>query len=543
MKKHYERVVEDTNKRVKRALRIQVQEIGSQFYGGFRDDNRLVEAKYAIYQVVTMIGAYSNKDTDWYQEEKLEESIRKGLSYIACVQHDNGLFDYIDCNFYSAPDTAFMLKGMFPALHYLKNIERTKEQEYFYTQLYKIGRNAAFGLLQGGFHTPNHRWAIASALYECADFFEAPELLEACAQYLNEGIDCNEDGEFAEKSAGTYNGVNDEAMIVMGDYSHEEVYYDYAIRNLRMMLTYIEPDGTVFTANSTRQDNGKRIFPTEYYWMYLRMGKEKDIPEFLSMANYIFELIEEYQLLSPDILLFFMVHPEFVNLEYEDSTKAKIFHKVYTDSGIARIGCGDYTYTVMKDKSTFLYFSNHSLDVGLKIGGSLCEHRAFIPETLEETADGFTLTQVMKGWYYLPLKEKPHTTDWWQMNHEKREKIWGPDIHIRVQVKEVSGGIDVHMKLTGIQTAPFRVEASVTGAHMVENQFFDAPAINGGYILAKEGMITVSNTSDCIKIGPGFGTHSYIAGKFGSEAQQKYGFTIYFTDYTEFEHCIQIRNI
>jgi hypothetical protein len=308
------------------------------------------------------------------------------------------------------------------------------------------------------------------------------------------------------------------------------------------MLTYIEPDGTVFTANSTRQDNGKRVFPTDYYWMYLRMGKEKNIPEFLSMANYIFELIEKYQMLSPDILLHFMSHPELVALEYEDSTKAKVFHKIYTDSGIARVGCRDYSYTIMKGKSNFLYFSNSSIDVALKIGGSLCEHRAFVPETMEDTEDGFVLTQVMKGWYYLPFKEKPNTNDWWQMNHENREKVWGPDMHIKVQVKEVADGIDIHMKLTGIQNAPFRVEAAVTGAQMIENQFFGVAATKGGCILAKEGMITVSNYSDCLEIGPGFGTHSYIEGKFGSELQQHNCFTIYFTDYTEFDHCIKIRN-
>lgn len=543
MKKHYERVLSDNDDRVKRALRNQKRESESSLYGGFMDENRLVEAKYAIYQVVSMTGAYSNQESKWYQSEQVAESIMCGLSYIARVQHENGLWDYIDCNFFSAPDTAFMIKGLLPALHYLKDQERSSMQETIYHQMYEIGRKAAFGLLQGGFHTPNHRWAIASTLCECADFFDAPELVEASLPYLNEGIDCNADGEYAEKSAGTYNCVNNEAMISLGDYLHEDIYYEYAIRNLHMMLTYIEPDGTIFTANSTRQDNGKRVYPTEYYWHYLRMGKEKQIVEFLDMANYIFSLIISENLMSPDLLLYFMNMPELIDFEYEGTKKEIYFKKFYQESGIIRVGCGDFSYTLMKGKSNFLYFSNKSLDIAFKIGGSLCEHRAFVPENIEETEDGFVLTQTMHGWYYLPFKEKPATSDWWKMENQKRDKVLGPDMEICVQVQQVPDGIDIRMNLTGIHNAPFRVEAAITGAKTIENEDFLLPVTKGGCALAKRGMVRIYNTNDCLEIGPCFGEHAYTAGKFGSEIQQTNGFTLYFTDYTEFKHCIKIRNI
>lgn len=542
MKKHYEQVIKDTDKRVKHALRMQVMDTESPLYGGFFDLNKLVEAKYAIYQVTTMIGAYCNAESEYYQKDAVKKSIFSGIDYIASVQHENGLFDYIDCNFFSAPDTAFMIKGMLPALHYLQEHERSEIEESIYQKLRPIGRKAAYGLTKGGFHTPNHRWAIASALYECATFFEAPELVEFCNQYLQEGIDCNKDGEFAEKSAGTYNGVNDEAMICMGDYAGDPVYYEYAIRNLRMMMHYLETDGTVFTSNSTRQDNGMRVFPTEYYWMYLRMGYEKNIPEFLSMANYIFDLIDAYHLLSPDILLFFMNHKNLITLEHEDHTVVKTYHSIYPESGIARIACGDFTYTLMRGKSNFLYFSNHSIDLSMKIGGSLCEHRAFVPESMIETEEGIRMEQTMKGWYYLPFQEKPETSDWWEMEHQKRAKIYGPDLHISVMIKEVKNGIDVRMNLTGIQNAPFRVEMAITGAKIVENDFFSLPALPGGCVVAKSGMLEISNENDVLCVGPGFGEHRYTSGKFGSEAQQKESFTVYFTDYTEFEHTIQIRN-
>lgn len=69
-----------------------------------------------------------------------------------------------------------------------------------------------------------------------------------------------------------------------------------------MTLTYIEPDGSIFTDNSTRWDNGMLVYPKNYYSEYLEMGIVKEIPEFLDMANYIFRIVEEQRILASDQL-------------------------------------------------------------------------------------------------------------------------------------------------------------------------------------------------------------------------------------------------
>ena len=383
MRKHYEKIIRDNDQRVKKALRIQVINENSPYHGGCPEENDLMDAKYTIYRVYDMVGAYSNSGSVYYKDAKLAERIVLALDYVARYQHEDGLFDLIRCNFHSAPDTAFIVKRMLPVLHYLKSVQRDEWQETIYQKMSAIAKKSAYGLLAGGFHTPNHRWAIASNLMECAEFFEEPKFAETAKIYLAEGIDCNEDGEFAEKSAGNYNRINNDAMITMGRCTGDDTFFEYAVRNLRMMLTYIEPDGTIFTANSTRQDNGKRVFPKYYYWEYLTMGVERDIPEFLDFANYIFEVIEENHLTAPDILIHYMNRPELIDFEWEGCGQLTEFERIYSESGIARVRKGDITYTLMKGKSGFLYFSTASLDVAVKIGGCICEHRAFIPETFE----------------------------------------------------------------------------------------------------------------------------------------------------------------
>ncbi len=543
MRKHYEKIIRDNDQRVKKALRIQVINENSPYHGGCPEENDLMDAKYTIYRVYDMVGAYSNSGSVYYKDAKLAERIVLALDYVARYQHEDGLFDLIRCNFHSAPDTAFIVKRMLPVLHYLKSAQRDEWQETIYQKMSAIAKKSAYGLLAGGFHTPNHRWAIASNLMECAEFFEEPKFAETAKIYLAEGIDCNEDGEFAEKSAGNYNRINNDAMITMGRCTGDDTFFEYAVRNLRMMLTYIEPDGTIFTANSTRQDNGKRVFPKYYYWEYLTMGVERDIPEFLDFANYIFEVIEENHLTAPDILIHYMNRPELIDFEWEGCGQLTEFERIYSESGIARVRKGDITYTLMKGKSGFLYFSTASLDVAVKIGGCICEHRAFIPETFEKTEDGFLLTQVMKGWYYLPFKEYQGTSDWWKMDNSKREKKMGPDLTIEVRVKEVEKGIEVNVKLHGIERAPFRIELAVLGAYKADSDSFSMFGVAGKQLLVKQGDVRVSNGRDAIDIGPAFGANGFIEGIFGSEESDHKSFTMYFTDYTEFDHTFTIRNV
>ena len=542
MRKHYERIVRENDKRVKRALRIQVMDENSPYYGGCPEETDLMDAKYTIYRIYDMTGAYSNSRSVYYRDEAIAKRIVLALDYVARFQHEDGLFDLIRCNFHSAPDTAFIIKRMLPVLHYLRDNERDAWQEKIYRKMYDIARKSASGLLAGGFHTPNHRWAIASNLMECAEFFEEPEFMETAKIYLAEGIDCNEDGEFAEKSAGNYNRINNDAMITMGRCTGEDFYFEHAVRNLRMMLTYIEPDGTIFTANSTRQDNGKRIYPRYYYWEYLTMGKDRDIPEFLDFANYIFELVEENHLEAPDILIHYMNRPDLIDFEWDGCAGPADFERVYEESGIVRIRRGDITCTLMKGKSNFLYFTNSSIDVALKIGGCICEHRAFVPETLEKTRDGFLLTQVMRGWYYLPFQENQGTSDWWKMDHSKRERKLGPDLTIAVRVREIAQGVEINVKLDGIERAPFRIELAVLGAQKADADAFSMFGLKGKRILVKQKDVYLTNEQDAIVIGPGFGTHGFIDGIFGSEESDDRSFTMYYTDYTSFDHTFRIAN-
>ena len=107
---------------------------GSPYYGGCPEETGLMDAKYTVYRIYDMAGAYSNSGSLYYRDGGLAERTVLALGYVERLQHGDGLFDLIRCNFHSAPDTAFIVKRMLPVLHYLKGHERDEWQEAIYAK-------------------------------------------------------------------------------------------------------------------------------------------------------------------------------------------------------------------------------------------------------------------------------------------------------------------------------------------------------------------------------------------------------------------------
>jgi len=58
MKAHYLKMIKDSELMVKRFLPEQILEPEHEYFGGFRDPDGLVQAKYTIYRINTMMGVY-----------------------------------------------------------------------------------------------------------------------------------------------------------------------------------------------------------------------------------------------------------------------------------------------------------------------------------------------------------------------------------------------------------------------------------------------------------------------------------------------------
>lgn len=550
MEDHYRRILKDSDKRLVYYIQEQILDTGSPYYGAFIDRRGVSEAKVTLYRLETIIACYLCKDSIYYHNKNVFDRIIAGIKYVKSVQHENGMFDYVSCNFNSAPDTAFCLVAIVPPYQVLDaQTQRSGEEEIIYKELGDIIYHGAKGIMTGGFHTPNHRWAIAGMLKLCGKLFDDDMMYKSADRYLAEGIDCNEDGEYSEKSAGNYNSVNNDAMIMLAEATGDDSYEDNVCRNLLMMLNYWEPNGSIFTANSTRFDKDRIVYPIAYYTEYMLMAIKRDNKVFYQMCNTIMDIVRDRDLEAPDVLIYFLKYPKWRNTEFEGSYINPDYRVFYKDSNIARVKNKYYTYTVMGQKSNFLYFHVGTMQLAMKVAGSFCEHRAFISEDMKEENGVFHLHQTMKGWYYLPWTDdkRPSTSNWWDMDNSKRDKLSGPDLDIDVYISDAKtgDGIDVRVVTSSdaVKGGPWRVELAFTGGDFLENEHM-ATTLNGTEtITIKDGITRVSNESDAITVGPGFGAHHFMEGKEDSELKTAGASTIYFTDYTPFDRTINIRNV
>ena len=107
MRNHYQRILQDSDDRVRRFLEVQILDTTSPFYGGFPKADSLAEPKTAIYRATTMTACLLNPDSRYYLDGELTRRLELALAFVRRSQRPGGYFDLINCIFYSGPDTAF----------------------------------------------------------------------------------------------------------------------------------------------------------------------------------------------------------------------------------------------------------------------------------------------------------------------------------------------------------------------------------------------------------------------------------------------------
>ncbi|WP_270270401.1 hypothetical protein [Enterocloster clostridioformis] len=539
MERYMAHLLKGAEYRTKQFMGSQVGDPASLQYGGIKGD--IWEAKPTIYALTSALAVYFHKDSCFYKNEQLYAAVNLALDFIERTQREDGSFDYPSCNFKSAADTSFCFKRLIAAYRLLVKYGDSSDEaitvlkEKYLTIMHK----ALDAIREGGFHTPNHRWGIAAALLQGSNLFAEEEgfaagLKARADQYLAEGIDGDEDGEYAERSTGNYNAVVNNAMMAMYQETGDEAFLGYVERNLSMMLTYMDPDDTIFTQNSTRQDQGKLEYADKYFYQYLYMCSREHCPAFDGAAHKIIKDNMERGDLAPDCMHIVMNHDEMMGYHFKEYGFLEEYRKFFRHAGVLRVRKPSYTYTVLNGKSAFLYFKSQGTMLCVKIGESCCDIRNFIPQTIEELPDGCRLEAEAESWYYLPFKEKQDTSDWWKMDQTKREKLISSRLKTTLEIREKDQGLELHLKAEGLDRLPLRLEIFIPAGVTLEHPAFALEAAAGEGMILKDGYLEVHDGSVTMEIGPGFGEHSF-KGHYSGEEINSAGFTVYANGYTPLE--------
>lgn len=274
----------------------------------------------------------------------LLERITLAAKYMLTAQRSSGLIDLQSTNYDSSPDTGFVMQ-LFCAL-----FDLTKDDPYFQTlneTLELFLRRATPGVRDGGFHTPNHRWVIVSALVQAKALFPDLEVQPALDLYLNEGFDCDADGAYLERSVGIYDTVSNNALMFYALHGQREDKKQEALeavkKNLNFNLYLFHADGTAETGLSTRRDFGTRNIASNlissYVFAYHLLKEER----FLSAALWIWEKMIAEQA-KPLLWLSYVL----LKFPEPDAVKANIpqnYQCFYPDNNIWRLRQGDLSAT------------------------------------------------------------------------------------------------------------------------------------------------------------------------------------------------------
>lgn len=531
--------------RVRQLMARQITEENDPRFGGFCTEEFHVEPRESGFFLSELMQAYVTEESRFYLDKEVKAAIERTLVYMKRHQRPDGCFDLSPCNFASPPDTAFMLNAVLNGWWLLEKCN-APEANFMREPLRRLIDSASKGIAAGGFHTPNHRWAIAACLLSCEKITGNAALGVRARQYLREGLDINQDGEFAERSAGNYNQVNDDQMIRLSLATGDKTYLHAAEKNLEMMYCYFDPDCSVFTNNSTRQDLGRKVYADTYYILYLLVGWFLKREDFGAMAEWIYRDCRRRGA-YPNGVEWLLLFPEMdgYGADISFAPPFETYDRLFPDSAIARIRQGKWSCSLLRGKPNCLYFQHGAFSVYMTVYANLCDRRNFLADTLEKTENGYVMRSHAAGWYYLPFDEPPETSDWWQMdNPHTRKKTEGLPLDTTIAIEKQPDGIDLHLRTEGVDQLPLRLEFSFLPGGTVRTGHFIQPAVPGGCVTVLDGTVTaIGPGGEGIAIGPAFGEHNVQNRMGGAYPLSPGHFTVFFTAYTPVDRVIHIRAV
>ena len=541
--------------------------------------------------IMALSAAYVNPVSKYYRDASLPPLMERLTADLAARQNPSGLYD--GGNLDSPPDTGFLVKTLCKAQHLLLS-DNSSATAGVRDHLEKIIRKIAGGILVGGVHTPNHRWDICSALAHINSLYPDGAYIKRIDDWLGEGIDVDEDGQWAERSSNYNSAVNNPAMMNLAMLLKRDHLFEPLRKNLEMTLYYVEPDGSMETVASRRQDQrrGSRKSVYEYYSQYRLLAVLDNNGTFAGMARHIEKnFMRELAGMVTDMnspLVYLLEEPLFGAKLPEIKPLPENYEKVFANSKVVRYRRGNVSATIN---------GGNDAAAGFGFGSGLAMNPAFFrmtkgevvldsirmtpvffstgfffPEELIKVEGGYMLRETRKVPYHLPLPKEYRNADgqykltpdgrfYSKLDFPNRPKDYKTIVQT-VTVREKDGTFTLDFDISGYEGVPVTIELSFrrggtftgvipTGSSGAEGgapdgragrQMQDDP--NSFRINEKLGSYTVGNST--LEFGTGVYEHSRLSMEgeqfsvYNGELRTD-GLRVYMTGVTPFKHTLTLK--
>jgi hypothetical protein len=520
------RVVARNDAALDNLLRAQITDPRNARLGGLPDEYGMYPAGSAGGLIETAAASWIAPHSKHHGVPEVLERIRLAAQFLERSQTAEGNIDLLSTNFNSPPDTGFVVHNVATAAAIAKMYGAEEVLRALRTFLVK----AAGGMSTGGVHTPNHRWVVSSALAQVNDVFPDPAYTRRIAQWLAEGIDIDEDGQFIERSTVTYNTVTDRAFTVLAAKLKRPELLDPVRRNLRAMMYLLHPDGEVVTEVSKRQDQFVRGTMAGYWFPANYLAVHDGDRQFAALAR---GLGPEHARLSA-----LLEYPELSAALPQAEALPENYEQWFGAVGLVRIRRGRWDATmVLKDSSRFFSARNGGAVINaVRFASSFFGKGQFVPDACVKDGAKYLFRQSLTAPYYQPLvpAQKVDYKNWGALRSQRRQSQVCK-LEQSATVLEQKNGFELRLQSNGTPGVPLAVEISLREGGKLEG-CRAAPHVADAWILDKD-FATYRVGVDTVRFGPGAAAH-LLTQLRGAEAKLP-GQSVYLTGYTPFDQTVR----
>lgn len=551
--------------------------------------------------IMTMAAAYGNPQSKLHHDARLVPAMLQHVETLEKSQNPSGLWS--GGNVDSPPDSAFVLKTLAKGQIFLVR-DNQAATAALRERLKKLILTCAEGVRRGGVHTPNHRWAVCTALAHVNHLYPDPKLIERVDEWLAEGIDVDADGLWAERSSNYTSDVNNPSMVDLAILLNRPQLLDPVRKSLDASGFFFEPNGEVETVGSRRQDQrvGSRKYVWEYYYPYRALALRDGNAKYAAYARWIeAEFLKEIgdeatNMSSP--LTVMLAFPELVKDLPAAAPLPASYAKVFPLSAQARHRQGAFTATLYGGSDWYLGLGHGSgiatnptffkmrkgeaILEGVRMAPSFFSTGFFYSQGLREEKGSYVLWQDLDVPYHQPLPKAKRRADgqyplqpdmgtagilgryFSRMAFADRPKQF-VSLKSKVTMTPQAAGYDLAFDIAGEPGVPVTIELSFRSggklAGVASGAGNDGPGGPGAgrnrggpanvedvantYLL-KEGTGTYTFGADTLTFGPG--AYARPPGRMEGETvgwtggrMRADGDRVYITGVTPFRHVLTFR--
>lgn len=531
------RLIQLNDQRIQKLIHLQIQDSTDKWSGGLTNGFQIPNAHSTTSFIVSLVNGYVSDKSIFYQSKKVLAALDKAIDCMLRVQHADGSIDLYSTNFQSPPDTAFIINDLVPVYQLLKQ-SGFPAVEFVLKKLGDFILKTGQCLSQGGIHTPNHRWVVCAALAKVHALFPNTSYLKRIEDWLGEGIDQDQDGQYTERSVSIYSPICNNMFITLIRLLEKKELMSVVRKNLEMTLYYIQPGGEVLTDASGRQDSSRVGDVSRYYYAYRYFAIKDQNAQFAAVcrfieSNQLSKIISYLAPLREDVLLKQALPTA--------STFPTNYFKYFIYSGVLRIRRGEVDLSIIENNPTFLTFRK-----GAAILQSIRLHAAFYgnkgqfkAEALSLEREQMTLAKSITHGYFQPFpKDKlPDDGDWEKMPRESRQMSEVQTLNYQLVITENKGKVSIDISITGVDEVPVSMELSFRKGGILRQVSTHQNLEDTYFLEADYGTYRVGQ--DQILFGPGLALHQWTQMR-GMLPKQK-GNSVYLTGFTPFKHRLELK--